>query len=248
MTTNPMHHSRYRLVRLLLFVGCITAFTCPTYAQDVPPTTTHPANVQDSIAHPQLPQLHANDSIATITTSLIDSIIAEARKHLGKRYVHATAGPNTFDCSGFTSYVFSRFGYSLSRSSSHQHTQGKAVKRSDIQPGDLIFFQGRTAQRVGHVGLCISVDPERHSFKFIHAATSRGIVINDFATSGYYIRRYVAAKRIVGVLPRKMKNGHVVQPTQETPLPTDTIPSEHEGEKAATQNHNKAVHTNKTAR
>lgn len=186
-----------------------------TKAQDAIPAKIQPAaQPKDSLALPNMPTIELTDSLKDMKSLLADSIIAEAKKHLGKRYVHATAGPNTFDCSGFTSYVYSQFGYNLSRASSYQYTQGKAVRRSDIRPGDLIFFQGRTSSRVGHVALCISVDKEHNSFKFIHAATSRGIVINDFATSGYYIRRFVGVKRIIDVLPRKLKNGSIENPTQ----------------------------------
>lgn len=124
-------------------------------------------------------------------------IIAEGKKHLGKRYVHGTAGPNTFDCSGFTSYIFGKFGYNLSRSSQVQYTQGTPVDRHSLRPGDLVFFKGRTSSGVGHVGMVVNVDPGRNSFQFIHASSSRGIMITDFSTSAYYIRRYVGAKRVI---------------------------------------------------
>lgn len=188
----------FRNLRTIIAITLITA-TCASYAQDV---TSRPAPT-DTITgkntnQPTLPQNEvAKDAEEGQLATLADSIIAEAKRHLGKRYVHGTAGPNTFDCSGFTSYVMSKFNINLSRSSSYQYTQGIPVSRENLQPGDLVFFMGRTAQRVGHVGLVVSVEPENRSFHFIHAATSRGIVINDFATSAYYIRRYVSAKRVL---------------------------------------------------
>lgn len=124
-------------------------------------------------------------------------IIEEGKRHLGKRYVHGTAGPNTFDCSGFTSYIFGKFGYNLSRSSQVQYTQGTPVDRRSLRPGDLVFFKGRTSSGVGHVGMVVNVDAGRNSFQFIHASSTRGIMITDFSTSAYYIRRYVGAKRII---------------------------------------------------
>ena len=111
-------------------------------------------------------------------------IVAYAKKFLGYRYVYGTAGPNTFDCSGFTSYVYKHFGYTLDRTSSAQRSNGKAVSKSELQPGDIVCF-------TGHVGIYIGGN------EFIHAANSnKGVIITSLSSS-YYVKHYITARRII---------------------------------------------------
>lgn len=130
--------------------------------------------------------------------SMIEDMLGFARKFMGVRYVHGGRSPRGFDCSGFTSYVYSQFGYSLSPSSSQQYTQGKKVSRSQVQPGDLLFFTGRASRsgRVGHVAIAIDADPVSGEITFIHAARS-GIKI-DKMSAPYYASRYLGARRVIG--------------------------------------------------
>jgi cell wall-associated NlpC family hydrolase len=73
---------------------------------------------------------------------------------------------------------------------------GKTVKLNEIQPGDLMFFKGSSTKssRVGHVAMVVEVTPD--AIKFIHSSTSRGVVIDNFKTSKYYIPRYITTKRL----------------------------------------------------
>lgn len=128
-------------------------------------------------------------------SEMLDDILKEANKHLGKRYRRGSKGPHTFDCSGFSSYVYKQFGYSLSPSSRAQFTQGSPVKRNELRKGDLVFFTGRNSRGgVGHVGIVVSADNASGDFKFIHAATG-GIMVNS--CSGYYEGRYLGARRVI---------------------------------------------------
>lgn len=129
------------------------------------------------------------------SSKLIDDLLDEGRSHIGKKYVHGAKGPNTFDCSGFTSYVYKQFGYNISPGSRIQYTQGTPVARNELRKGDLVFFTSRSSgNNVGHVGIVVSADNETGKFKFIHASI-RGVRISDF--EGYYVPRYVGAKRII---------------------------------------------------
>lgn len=134
-------------------------------------------------------------AIASVPAMAMD-LLKEAKKHLGKPYRHGMKGPNAFDCSGFSSYVFKQFGISLSPSSRMQSTQGTKIDRKEIREGDLIFFTSpRSGRNVGHVGICISSNSETGEIKFIHASTRRGITVNE--VSGNYARRFLFARRVI---------------------------------------------------
>jgi len=128
-----------------------------------------------------------------------DSILDFASKHIGKPYRSGGKGPHSFDCSGYTGYIFSYFGYTLNASSSSQYQQGEKLNFDEIRRGDLVFFKGRNSQssRIGHVGIVCDIDTGNKSFKFIHAAVNGGIKIDMYPDGYYYSKRYVGAKRII---------------------------------------------------
>lgn len=126
----------------------------------------------------------------------IDNMLEEAFSHIGARYRSGQAGPNAFDCSGFTSYVFKNMGVELGRSSRAQYTQGDPVGKDNLQSGDLVFFTGsRSGRTIGHVGIVVDVDPISGSFNFIHAS-STGVKVSN-SKEAYYSRRYVGARRVM---------------------------------------------------
>ena len=127
----------------------------------------------------------------------IRRLVDVAKSRLGARYRAGASGPNSFDCSGFTSYIFAKVGISLKRSSRDQFTQGRSVDKSNLKVGDLVFFSGSAASKtIGHVGMVISVDPKNKDFRFIHASPKGGIRVDDFAGQPYYVRRYKGARRV----------------------------------------------------
>ena len=130
------------------------------------------------------------------TEELLNDLLSEARSHIGKRYSRGSKGPSAFDCSGFSSYVYRQFGYSLSPSSRDQYTQGEKVDRKELRKGDLVFFKGRSIQGgVGHVGIVVDAD-DKGNFTFIHAATSKGITVSN-CNEPYYAARFVGGKRVI---------------------------------------------------
>lgn len=150
--------------------------------------------ISEMISHDIEARENAN-ALSAESSRLIDDLLAEGRSHIGKRYVHGAKGPNAFDCSGFTSYVYRQFGYDISPASRMQYTQGKPVARNELRKGDLVFFTSRSSGgNVGHVGIVVSADNETGNFKFIHASI-RGVKISDF--DGYYVPRYIGAKRLI---------------------------------------------------
>ena len=122
----------------------------------------------------------------TKATTKGEEIVNFAKQYLGYKYVAGGASPsNGFDCSGFTSYVYKNFGYSLSRTSSGQLSNGKEVSsKSDLQLGDIVCFKG-------HVGIYVGEN------QFIHAANpKKGVVITSLSDS-YYTANYITSRRII---------------------------------------------------
>jgi cell wall-associated NlpC family hydrolase len=109
----------------------------------------------------------------------VDTALAQ----IGDPYVWAAGGPNSFDCSGLTQYAYAAAGVRLPHSSKAQSTMGTAVPRSQLQPGDLVFFRSP----VSHVGMYIG------GGKMVHAATfGVPVQITSVDMAGYAgARRYV---------------------------------------------------------
>lgn len=100
-----------------------------------------------------------------------------ASKYAGIKYVKGGESPKGFDCSGLTQYVYNQMGLTIERTSSGQFNQGKPVSKSDLAPGDLVFFKRSksNASRIHHVGIYLGDN------KFVHASsTKRKVVIADF--------------------------------------------------------------------
>ena len=127
-----------------------------------------------------------------------DSLISLAKEYTGRRYHFGAQGPNAFDCSGFTGYIYRQFGISLSRSSTGQSTDGRAVEgpMSQLQKGDLVIFSGRRSNTIGHVGIFIEMDADNKSFAFIHAAIHGGVQISHLSEP-YYKKRFLGARRVL---------------------------------------------------
>ena len=128
---------------------------------------------------------------------LVENLIKEAVKHVGARYRYGSKGPNTFDCSGFTSYVYKQQNIlGIGASSRDQYARNIPIKREELQPGDLVFFTSpRSKGGVGHVGLVLDYDPITNVFTFIHASTSAGVKISK-SSEPNYTRRYIGARRV----------------------------------------------------
>lgn len=159
-------------------------------------TTTSRSSVNRTSSSSTTSSTTTTTSSDTSTTSTStgsatgSEIVAYAKKYLGYKYVYGGSSPSGFDCSGFTSYVYKHFGYTISRTSSAQASNGKAVSKSDLQAGDIICFSRSSgSSKIGHVGIYIG------NGKFIHAANSRkGVITSNVSGDGYY---YVCARRII---------------------------------------------------
>ena len=130
-------------------------------------------------------------------SATVNKVIALAKAQSGKPYVYGTTGPNSFDCSGFTYYVFKNAaGITLKRTSESQGYDSSYTKISaisNLKVGDLVFFNTNSddADLCDHVGIYLG------SGSFIHASSAGGKVITSSLNSGYYNRTYSWGRRVL---------------------------------------------------
>lgn len=124
-------------------------------------------------------------------SSVASKIAADAHNYIGYRYSYGSSGPNAFDCSGFTSYLYRQHGYSLPRTSASQGSYGTYIDKQNLIAGDLVFFSNRSDKKINHVGIYIGNN------NFIHASTSTKGVVMDSLNSTYYTNHYVCARRVL---------------------------------------------------
>lgn len=124
--------------------------------------------------------------------SRMSSLYEFASAQMGKKYVWASDGPDTFDCSGFTMYVYKNaLGVSLPHSSKTQSTMGTKVSKDELVQGDLVFFDTDKDGDVSHVGMYIG------NGNFIHCSSAKKKVMVSSLDEGFYQDTYVCARRIV---------------------------------------------------
>ena len=118
------------------------------------------------------------------------TVVETASKYIGYKYVYGGSSPSGFDCSGFTSYIYREHGVSLSRTAQAQYSNGVAVSRENLQPGDLVMF-GTSSSNITHVAIYMG------GGQIVHAANSSRGVTTDTISSGYYNNNYVGARRVL---------------------------------------------------
>lgn len=217
----------------LSFSFIITFFTCSLYVQAIEP---------DNVKH------HADSLLTELVTfkgenpPLVDSIISFGKNYLNTRYHCGSSkdGVAGFDCSGFTSFVYSKFGFNLIHSSSAQAKQFPNIKKKEIRPGDLVFYSGRGRRGgIGHVGYVTEIH-ENGDFSFIHATNGAGVTISR-SSEAYYVKRYRTAARVLNfdsvssssVVPMAMIEKKIEETTQAVTEEV-TLPKYHEVKKGET--------------
>ena len=119
------------------------------------------------------------------------SLVGTALSLRGAPYRNGGADPTGFDCSGFTQYVFAKFGVPLPRDVRDQFQQGKSVKDDELAAGDLLFFT-TIAPGPTHVGIALGGGDQ-----FVHAPSSTGVVRVERFSARYWSARYLGARRLM---------------------------------------------------
>ncbi|MBU8871749.1 MAG: C40 family peptidase [Gemmatimonadales bacterium] len=112
-----------------------------------------------------------------------------ARDQIGKQYQWGAAGPDRFDCSGLTHYVFGNLGVDLPRVSREQARMGQKIGRSELQSGDLVFFS-TSGSTINHVGIYLD------NGKFVHAPRKHTPVRTDSLNDSWWRQRFRMARRL----------------------------------------------------
>lgn len=130
----------------------------------------------------------ASTSASVSATSKATKIINTGKKYMGVRYKFGAKTGNTssFDCSSFTQYIFRQHGVNIPRSSKQQSKVGKFVPKSQLKPGDLVFFYSP----IHHVGIYIG------NGKVMHTYGKPGVTISSI-NSGWWKDHYTTARRVL---------------------------------------------------
>jgi cell wall-associated NlpC family hydrolase len=119
-------------------------------------------------------------------------LVAETR--LGAPYRYGGSGPDAFDCSGLVAYVHRQVGIAVPRTAAEQFAAATRVPRSDLRPGDLVFFR-LSGREIGHVGIYAGDD------RFVHAPQSGGHVRVASLEDDWYRDRFAGAGRFYAPRP-----------------------------------------------
>lgn len=132
------------------------------------------------------------DSTLTNTQNIGQSIVEYAKQFIGTPYVYGGNTTSGFDCSGFTQYVLANFGMSMPRTSTDQYSIGVRVDKSQLMPGDLVYFKySNSSYRLSHVGIYVG------DGNFIHSPVAGQSVKISSLNTGYFSNYYYGATRVL---------------------------------------------------
>ncbi len=130
-------------------------------------------------------------SVDRTSPSKGEEVVEYAKQYIGYKYKYGGSSPSTgFDCSGFTSYVYKQFGYTLNRTAAGQTQNGIAVEWDQLLPGDLLIFSN-SSQTYGHVGIYMG------DGNFIHSVQTGTPVSVTSLWGTNYGKRLKVARRII---------------------------------------------------
>lgn len=132
---------------------------------------------------------NSSASSSSSSKSKGQALVDTAKKYMGVKYVWGGTSPSGFDCSGLVQYVCRQNGISVNRTSREQIKNGVAVSKSDLQPGDLVFFARNGV--IHHVGIYVG------NGNMIHAPQTGDVVKISSIETSYRQKQYAGARRVV---------------------------------------------------
>ncbi|MEN3352408.1 MAG: hypothetical protein V7640_566 [Betaproteobacteria bacterium] len=185
----------YSIAGILLLAGCAASaraavehFPAPRVIEHQPVTPRAPKSSSERPRNPEriVPAQRRIDSAPDPARTLV----LHARRQIGVRYRYGGSSPQYgFDCSGFVRYVYRQTGIRLPRTTEAMSEMGLALRKSELKPGDLVFFDTRH-KPFSHVGIYVG------GHRFIHAPASGGAVQLVDMRERYWHARYVGARRV----------------------------------------------------
>jgi len=157
-------------------------------------TPINPIAVSPDITYVSYKKTPYFKSFTQQNTQTIQQIEKGAKSFLGIPYVWGATGPNKFDCSGFTQWVYRDAGINIPRVSKNQARVGQFVKYENLAPGDMVFFDTKKKRTglVNHVGIYLGNN------NFIHASSrGKGVVIYNFEQEQFYKKRFLWGRRVI---------------------------------------------------
>lgn len=131
----------------------------------------------------------SSSTAANTSSGSGSSLVAQAAKYIGTKYVYGGTSPSGFDCSGLVQYCCRALGISVNRSAAAQYSNGTAVSRDNLRPGDLVFFS--KGSRISHVAIYAG------NGQVIHAPRSGKSVCYQSLSSLCQYSNYVGARRVM---------------------------------------------------
>lgn len=154
--------------------------------QKEPQATAAAAPVPPAVQPVKVEQTQVSRSI----NADVRQVLTTALSLQGRAYRLGGNGPNAFDCSGYTTYVFKQHGISLPRTADSQIKVGVPVSKDQLIAGDLVFFGYYGSRDIRHVGIYLG------DGTFIHSSSNRGVIITSLS-SDYYVKNYKGSARVI---------------------------------------------------
>ena len=183
--------SKYLTFLLLLILGsCGVVKKKTTYGSDR--TVSVPATSLDSLpekyeAPKPIPKIEENDPA--------EDIIETAMGYSGVRYKFGGTTKKGMDCSGLLYVSFGKHDIDLPRVSIEMAEEAKKINLKNVDKGDLLFFKtSKKGKRINHVGMVVDVNGP--DIRFIHATTSRGVIVSSL-NEGFWNYSFVKAARVL---------------------------------------------------
>lgn len=179
----------------LLVVNCGTYKKKTSYSKNKSFGETRKVTVRASEPETEDTSKTYSDSDSASENSIANKVIGTALTYSGTRYKFGGTTKKGMDCSGLLYVAFGQHDVQLPRVSYQMAEEGQRIRVNKVRKGDLLFFRtSKRKRRINHVGMVVAVEGDE--IKFIHASTSRGVIVSSLR-EGYWNYAFVKATRIL---------------------------------------------------